>query len=458
MPSGVDASDAPPPGLGTRVTGFGGAVSCTARVVTHESLERAARGAELIRGLGRSYGDASLPARPGARVASSLRADRVLRFDAQGAVLRAEAGVRLRDLNKIALRAGLFPPVTPGTEEVTLGGMVAADVHGKNHHRAGSLGEYVRALRVQLADGRVLECGPAHEAELFWAVVGGMGLVAHVLEAEIALERVPSPWIEQQVERAPDLPSLLGRLRAASLRWPFTVAFADCFAPGSRFGRGLVVSGRFAPEETAQRAAAPRAPRRLTLPLRLPEWVACRPVGRLGYALYLSLPRPEQALVDPRSFFYWLDWVRGWPRFYGRRGFVQHQCVLPASGDPVRDADAVARLLERLRALGIPVFVCVIKDFGREGAGLLSFPRPGFTLALDLPHRGPPTQRAIDALSEGVLEAGGRIYLAKDALTRPHHFRAMEPRLPRFLEVKRKWDPEGRLRSRLGARLLELPA
>jgi FAD/FMN-containing dehydrogenase len=281
-----------------------------------------------------------------------------------------------------------------------------------------------------------------------------MGLAAHVLEVELVLERAPSPWIERRVERATGLGSLLRALRRASDEWPFTVAFADCFAPGSAFGRGVVLAGRYAsgPQEL------PRPLRAIPVPFRLPEWVMTRPFGRLGYAAYLALPRREQAVVHPAPFFYILDRLRGWPRAYGRRGFVQYQCVLPASDDEARDVSAVERFLGRIPALGIPVFLCVIKDFGRESQGLLSFPKPGFTLALDFPYRGDATQRAVDALNEDLIEAGGRIYLAKDSLTRPHHFLAMEPRVARFLEVKRKWDPQGRLRSRLGTRLLGLPA
>ena len=416
-----------------------------------EDLGQTSRDARLTRGLGRSYGDASLPDEPEAVVASSLLADRLLAFEPDSGLLRAEAGFTLAELDRRFWPRGWASPVAPGTEQVTLGGMVASDVHGKNHHVAGCFGEHVRALRMRVADGRFLEVTEATEPELFRATLGGMGLTGHILEVEVQLERIDSPWIWQQSERLDDLAAVLRTLRAASQGWPFSVAWVDALVPGRAFGRGIVSRGRWA----RKKEAPTRLPRRLptpSLPFTLPGFALSRPVMRLGHAAVFQRHRPRlrRGIGRPAPFFFPLDTLRNWNRLYGPGGFVQYACVIPEdAGD-----EAVHGLFATLRASGGHSYFTVIKDCGAEGRGLLSYPRPGISLALDLPMRGAHTQEVVDALNEFLIEAGGRIYLTKDALTRPEHFRAMEPRLDAFLSVRRKWDPDGRLKSALSVRLL----
>src|SRR5262245_46635891 len=230
-------------GVRVKLAGWGRVPVREAEEVLDEDLRAAVQGASLTRGLGRSYGDASLPYRAGARVAASRRADRLLAFDPASGVLRAEAGLSLARLHDLFLPLGFASPVAPGTEHVTLGGMVAADVHGKNHHRAGTFGAHVRALRLALADGRELEVSDGCEPELFLATQGGMGLTGHVLEVELALERVPSAWIWQELEPVRDLGELLEKLAAASQDWSHTVVHVDPLASGRALGRGGAVRG-----------------------------------------------------------------------------------------------------------------------------------------------------------------------------------------------------------------------
>jgi len=432
------------------ITGWGRHPVVEGSEILSEDLEDATRDARLTRGLGRSYGDSSLPAKPADRVAGTRLADRLLAFDPETGRLRAEAGLSLAKLHAIFLPRGWASPVAPGTEHVTLGGMVAADVHGKNHHRAGSFGEHVRALRMRVADGRVLEVTDESEPELFRATLGGMGLMGHVLEVELDLERIPSPWLVEASERVGSLDELLARLRAASEEWPFSVAWADVLARGARLGRGIVIGGRWAEAHEAPRAL-PR--RRFTpvLPFDLPGFVWSRPAMRAFNALwYRRHPRGRrQRIVAPGRFFHPLDAVRSWNRAYGKHGMTQYQAVLPREASDT----GMRRLFEILAGSGEGTFLCVVKDFGREGRGLLSFPRPGLTLSVDVPVRGERTQALVDRLNEVVLEAGGRVYLAKDAFTRPEHFRVMERRLAAFLDMRRKWDPEGRLASAQSVRL-----
>ena len=420
------------------------------REVRSEDLEALTRDAVLCRGLGRSYGDSSLPPPSHPVVAGASLADRVLSFDPATGILRAEAGFSLREMNRIFLPRGFFTPVTPGTEFVTLGGMVAADVHGKNHHRAGCFGSHVRALRMRVADGRIVECSPAVEPDLFRATVGGMGLTGHILEVEFPLIRVPSPWIVMESERIADIDAFIAGLKAAGPKWPYTLGWIDCLSQGRGLGRGILMSGRFAePGE-----APPRPParmRRLAVPFVLPGWVvgpwSVRAFNWLWY--HRHVPRVRRGLVSPEWFFYPLDFIAHWNRMYGPRGFTQYQCVVPDSAGH----GAARRFLELLTSRGGASFLCVIKDCGPEGPGLLSFPLRGISIALDIAIDD-RTQSLVDALNELVIAEGGRIYLAKDALTRPEHFRRMEPRLDEWTRIRRQWDPAGRLKSAQSVRVL----
>jgi FAD/FMN-containing dehydrogenase len=432
----------------TELSGWGMCPRVQGRQRLSENLERITDGAILTRGLGRSYGDASLPPPGGAPVAGSVLADRVLAFDLDSGVLRAEAGLPLMRLNQLSLPRGWFTPVTPGTHWVTLGGMVAADVHGKSHHTTGCFGAHVRSLRMRVADGRILECSPTLEPELFRATVGGMGLTGHILEVEFTLARLPSPWIWGECQRIPDIDAFIAGLKEAGTKWPFTVGWIDCLSGGSAMGRGILTRGRWAEPFEAPRAF-PRDPPRLTVPFVLPEWVLSRLSIRAFNEVYYRVPRKRRGIWHPDAFWYPLDMILHWNRIYGRRGFTQYQCVLPESAG----RGSARRFLELLTSKGGASFLCVIKDCGAEGQGLLSFPKPGISIALDMAVRD-DTQAIVDALNERVIAEGGRVYLAKDTFTRPEHFRAMEPRLPEFQRIRRLWDPEGRLKSAQSVRLL----
>jgi FAD/FMN-containing dehydrogenase len=414
-----------------------------------EDLEAITASASLTRGLGRSYGDSSLPSEGGREVAGSRLADRILAFDADTGVLRAEAGLSLWALNRIFLARGFASPVVPGTQFVTLGGMVASDVHGKNHHVAGCIGEHVRSLRVRVADGRILEISDESDRDLFRATLGGMGLTGHILEVELQLERIPSPWIWQETEPAPNLDVLVDMLREAGSAWPFTASWADCAISGPKLGRGFVTRGRWATPEEARRAA-PIMRERLAVPFTMPDALICRPSVRIFNTLWHRLhARSRSGIAHPQAFFYPLDGIAAWNRLYGPSGFSQYQCVLPLEDD----GRAYRKLFDVfVRYCGASP-VTVIKDCGAEGRGMLSFPKPGISIALDVPQRGARTQALVDRMNEIVISAGGRVYLAKDALTRREHFLAMEPRFAAWNEIRRKWDPNGTLRSAQSVRL-----
>jgi decaprenylphospho-beta-D-ribofuranose 2-oxidase len=431
------------------LTGWGRVPVVEGREVRSEQLASITGQVPLTRGLGRAYGDAALPAPGDSVVAGSARADRVLAFDENTGVLHAESGFSLDHLYRVFLPRGWFTPVTPGTRFVTLGGMVAADVHGKNHHRDGCIGEHVRELTLRVADGRMLTCSRDVEPDLFRATVGGMGLTGHILDVRLQLVKVPSPWIVQETERVPDIEAFIDRLKSAAGRWPMTVGWIDGVARGARLGRGVLLCGRWAERHEAQRPF-PALRQTVTLPFDLPRGVLNPAVIRLfNAAYYRRFPAVRaQAIVSPESFLYPLDAIGSWNRGYGRHGFVQYQCVLPDA-----NAHRAARaFMELVASHGRASFLSVIKDCGAEGTGTLSFPMPGISIALDIPYDG-VTQALIDQMNRFVIEQGGRVYLAKDALTRAGDFRAMEPRLTRFLDVRRAWDPDGRIRSAQSVRL-----
>lgn len=420
------------------------------REVLSENLETVTSGAVLSRGLGRSYGDSSLPPPAHPAVVGTRLADRILSFDPESGRIRVEAGIALAELNRLFLTRGYFTPVTPGTAFVSVGGMVASDVHGKNHHQHGCFGEYVERLRLRVADGRIVECSRELEPELFRATIGGMGLTGHILEVEFRLTKVPSPWIWQESERVPNIDAYIDALKDAGPKWPFTVGWIDCLSQGAKLGRGILYRGRWAePHEAPKKLPRPKP--RFQIPFTFPEFVlgpwSVRAFNTLNY--WKHLPKQKQGIIHPENYFYPLDMLRDWNRLYGRRGLAQYQCVLPEEAG----RGAARRFLELLTSKGGASFLCVIKDCGAEGIGMLSFPKPGISIALDIAVRD-ETQALIDALNEFVIKEGGRIYLTKDAFTRPEHFRAMEPRLEEFERVRRKWDPEGRIRSAQSVRLL----
>jgi FAD/FMN-containing dehydrogenase len=304
---------------------------------------------------------------------------------------------------------------------------------------------------MRVPDGRVIEVTEAAEPELFRATLGGMGLTGHILEVEVQLESIPTPWIWCEIRGVRDLDELVTGIRSESRRWPFTMAWADPTARGASMGRGILTVGRYARPDEAP-AAPPQMRGRIAVPVDLPGWAVAPWSIRIFNTLYYRLRswRHFTGITHPQPFFYPLDAVRHWNRLYGRRGFAQYQCVLPLA----EDGGAYRRFFDVLTSMGGASPVSVIKDCGAEGRGLLSFPKPGISIALDLPFRRGHTQALVDALNRVVIEAGGRIYLTKDALTRAEDLRAMEPRLEAFREIRQKWDPDARMRSAQSVRLL----
>jgi FAD/FMN-containing dehydrogenase len=276
-----------------------------------------------------------------------------------------------------------------------------------------------------------------------------MGLTGHILEVEFRMRQIPSPWIWQESRRIGGIEEFIGALKNSAKEWPFTVGWIDCLSRGSAMGRGILMCGRWAADAEAP-AWPPPVRHTVAVPFVFPQ-MALNPwtVRAFNHVYYHAHPSEiKRGIVHPETFFYPLDTLHEWNRIYGPRGFTQYQCVLPETGDCV----LTRRFFDLLTRLGGASFLCVIKDCGPEGRGMISFPMPGISIALDIPVR-PGIQTMINALNDFVAEAGGRIYLTKDAFTRPEHFRVMEPRLDAWLAVRRKWNPDGKIRSAQSVRL-----
>jgi decaprenylphospho-beta-D-ribofuranose 2-oxidase len=395
-------------------------------------------------GNGRAYGDAALNPRRTVRMAGF---GRLLAFDAGSGLIEAEAGVVLGDLVAAMLPRGWFPAVTPGTKLVTLGGMIAADVHGKNHHRDGGMRGTLAWIDVMGADGTVRRTTPG-EALFEWTV-GGMGLTGVILRAGLRLRPVETGWLWQTTVAAPNLHALMAALEADDA--PYSVAWIDSLATGSALGRGLVHLGAHARlhDLPAGTDRFPKARAALAMPVTAPAWVMGRPLVRaFNRQVYRrGLVAPSAVLRDWDSFFYPLDRVLGWNRIYGRRGFVQFQCVLP---EPAASSGLTA-MLQATASVGHPSFLAVLKKMGPE-AGPFSFPMTGWTLALDLAMRD-GTLALMDRLDAIAIDHGGRFYLAKDARMRAETLTRADPRVAEFRAMRRAQGLPAAFRSLQSERL-----
>lgn len=406
----------------------------------------------LARGLARSYGDAAQNA--GGDVLDMTTANRVLHADLETGLVDVEAGISLDELMNRFVPQGFFVPVTAGTRYVTVGGAIAADIHGKNHHVAGSFAQHVHWLDLLTADGEVRRVAPDADPELFWATAGGMGLTGVILRARVQLKAIQSSRCLVDTDRTPDLDSLLSLLAETDHLYDYSVAWIDCVAKGPRMGRSVVTRGRFATldELPVKRRADPLAYHgsvKLSAPDVFPPGLL-NPltVAAFNELWYRKAPaRKRDQLQSIPTFFHPLDGVGAWNRIYGPRGFVQYQFTVPFGAEA-----AMREALERISHSGTASFLAVLKRFGDGNPGLLSYPSPGWTLALDIPvQKG--LAALLDQLDELVVAAGGRIYLAKDSRVRPETFEQMYDTLADFRAVRRRVDPDGVFTSDLARRL-----
>ena len=406
----------------------------------------------LARGLGRSYGDASL--NHGGAILLSTRLSRFLGFDPASGVLECEAGASIEEIINVFLPRGYFPPVTPGTKYVTLGGAIAADVHGKNHHRDGSIGEFVESLELLLASGQTLRCSRQENPEAFWATIGGMGLTGVILSARLRLIKVASAYLAVDYKKAPNLDAALKDFAEGDSNYQYSVAWIDCLASGDALGRSVLIRGNHAavaelPAEHRDHPLQLKPKRKKNVPFFFPGFALSSMSVRLFNEHFFSSHEEGRKIVDYDEFFYPLDSVLNWNRIYGKRGFYQYQAVFPATDN----SKCLRELLQKVSGSGRPSFLCVLKTMAKGSGGMLSFPQEGQTLAIDIPNHGGLTIPFLQELDGIVLKHGGRVYLAKDAAMSPEAFAAMYPRLGEFNAVKKQLDPTNRISSTQSRRL-----
>jgi FAD/FMN-containing dehydrogenase len=419
---------------------------------TADAAQRATvRGDQTVaRGNGRAYGDAGIGVR---QTISMAHLNRMRAFNAQTGQVTVEAGLLLSDLIETCLPRGFLPYALPGTSFITVGGAIAADVHGKNHHREGGFGQYVESLLLAAPTGETVRASRERHPDLFLATIGGMGLTGTILEATIRLRRVETGWIRQRTIVAEDLNAAIATLESSD-SVTYSVAWIDCLARGARLGRSLIFLGEHATyAELGEKQVANRFPLQnppLSIPIDAPSFMLNNWTIAAFNELYFRAGARKAAsptLVTAHPYFFPLDALGNWNRIYGRRGFVQYQSVLPTNNAK----SALAEMLDRIAKRGGSSFLAVLKKLN-AGSGTMSFPMPGYTLALDFPIDR-DLFSFLDELDKFVVAAGGRLYLAKDARQSRTTFEAGYLDLPRFREIRRTIDPKGKIKSRLAERI-----
>jgi FAD/FMN-containing dehydrogenase len=380
----------------------------------------------IAHGMGRSYGDVCL--NPNGLLWQTKGLDRYISFDIDTGRLVCEAGTLLRDIQRLVIPRGWILPVTPGTQMVTIGGAIANDVHGKNHHVLGSFGDHVKCIKLIRTDYTIIDCGPDILPDWFAATVGGLGLTGVITEVEIQLRRVPGSWLVTETVPYDNLDEFFYLADTSEADWEHTVSWIDCL---SKSGRGLFMRGN--PIDVGLRSE-PKS-RKLTMPI-VPPISFVNKLSLLPFNMaYFNLKKWQvgKAQSHYESFFYPLDNMLEWNRMYGTNGFFQYQSLVPRE----LGNDAVRAMLAEIASSGEGSFLAVLKTFGnRHPVGMMSFPQPGVTLALDFPNKGEKTLKLFKRLDLIVREAGGRIYLAKDARMPRDLFEAGYPQLPKFLKYR----------------------
>ena len=440
------------------LSGWGNTAPSRAVVERPRSAEEVAgalaesAGPIIARGLGRSYGDASQCA--GGTVLLNRGLWTLSAIDPSTGSVTVGAGVSLDELLKVSIPAGFFIPVTPGTRQVTIGGAIAADIHGKNHHVDGSFMRHVSSMTLATPLG-VEVVTETSDPALFWATAGGMGLTGVIIDATIALLPIESSYVSVDTERFNDLDGVMDAMISGDDRYRYSVAWVDCMTAGPRLGRGVLTRADHAsldelsPRQGRRPLMAPGAAK-LTVPVTAPPGLVNKlTITAFNEAWFRKAPKKRDGEIQSLStFFHPLDGISHWNRMHGPRGFLQYQFCVPDS-----ESQLVRSAIERLAGAGIPSLIAVLKRFGPGDPGPLSFPIEGWTLALDVPLSPPGLPSVLDELDELVAGAGGRLYLAKDSRLAPALLRSMYPKTEALAEVRRRVDPKGLLASDLSRRL-----
>ncbi len=402
----------------------------------------------IPRGNGRCYGDASLAK----RTISTLKYNKILSFDTAKGIFACQSGLTLDQILEVIVPKGWFLPVTPGTKFITVGGAVASDVHGKNHHIDGSFSNHILEMDVTLSSREILTCSPVMNPDLFEATCGGMGLTGIITRVSFQLKKMETSFIRQKQIKAANLEELIGLFETHQY-YTYSVAWIDCLKKGAHFGRSILLLGEHAlltDLSEKQKQDPLRLPRKkqINFPFNLPAWVLnAFTVKAFNYLFYTKNFKKEiNRVISYEPFFYPLDAILHWNRGYGKKGFVQYQFVLPLEAK-----QGLVEILNRISDKGLGSFLAVLKVFGKQES-IISFPKEGYTLALDFPIR-PGLLAFLDELDLVVLRYGGRLYMSKDARMKPEVLETGYPDLGKFKDIVRKYNPDGRIHSLQSDRL-----
>lgn len=393
-----------------------------------DALPTNLNGTLLPYGLGRSYGDSCL--NDGNNLIDVSGLNRLIYFDETSGILRTEAGISLADILSVFVPRGWFLPVSPGTKFVTVGGAIANDIHGKNHHCAGTFGCHVRRFELLRSDGQRLICSPENNPELFRATIGGLGLTGLITWAEFQMKPIRSGYLEVADVKFRNLPEFFELSAEYERKYEFTVSWVDCSSQGSKMGRGILMAGNFSDKEASSLPPVPKS-RKLPFPFEAPDFVLNKFVVRAFNSLYYrrQFQKEVKKISYYEPFFYPLDAILNWNRLYGKRGFFQYQLVVPYEND----TKAIETIFKIISASKMASFLAVLKTFGKiRSPGMLTFSRPGVTLALDFPNDGKQTLDLLERLDEVVKGSGGCCYPAKDARMSPESFRTYFPNYKEF--------------------------
>lgn len=419
--------------------------------VFENQLEEFIRDSEdfIPRGNGRCYGDASLAN----KTISTLKYDKILSFDTENGIFDCQSGITLDNVLEVIVPKGWFLPVTPGTKFITIGGAVGSDVHGKNHHVDGSFSNHIVEMNLILASGETITCSPEVNGDLFEATCGGMGLTGIITRVKFRLKKIESSYIKQKQIKAENLEDVI-RLFDEYKHYTYSVAWIDCLKKGNHFGRSILILGEHATlndlnEKLKQVPLQLQKKKQITFPFNLPSWVLNSFTVKAFNFLYYSknIKKELNNVVSYEPFFYPLDAILHWNRGYGKKGFVQYQFVLPLEAK-----QGLIEILHRISDKGLGSFLAVLKVFGDQQS-IISFPKEGYTLALDFPVRDGLFE-FLDELDQVVLKYGGRLYMSKDARMKPEVLVAGYPELNKFKEIVKKYNPAGKFRSIQSDRLL----
>jgi decaprenylphospho-beta-D-ribofuranose 2-oxidase len=402
----------------------------------------------IARGNGRCYGDASLEK----NTISTLKYDKILSFDTESGIFECQSGITLDQILEVIVPKGWFLPVTPGTKFITVGGAVASDVHGKNHHVDGSFSAHILEMDILLGSGETISCSPSLNNDLFWATCGGMGLTGVITRVKFDLKKIETSYIKQKQLKAENLEEVI-QLFEQYRHYTYSVAWIDCLKKGKNFGRSILMLGEHAKVEdldSEKRKKSLQLPKKkqITFPFNLPSFVLNQFTVKAFNFLYYgkNFKKEINNVVSYEPFFYPLDAVLHWNRGYGKSGFVQYQFVLP-----LENKQGLIEILNRISQEGLGSFLAVLKVFGKQD-DLISFPKEGYTLALDFPVRN-GLFKFLDELDEIVLKHNGRLYLSKDARMNPEVFWKSYKNANRFLEIIKKYNPNFKINSVQARRL-----